>query len=95
MKRFLRSPNELYHLTDDPDENRNLITDQNYKDTIADLDGRLTGFFDTYADPEYNVWEGGTAKAALMYGDKNEMFEEHFLGWKKPHVKKADSIFRD
>ena len=70
VKRFLRTPNELYHLTDDPDENRNLITDPNYEDTIADLDNRLSDFFNMYSEPEYNIWEGGTAKAVLMYGDK-------------------------
>ena len=95
VKRFLHAPNELYHLAGDPDENRNLITDPNYGDIVSDLDKRLTGFFDTYADPKYNVWEGGTAKAVLMYGDKNELFEEHFPGWKKPLVEKADYIFRD
>ena len=95
VKRFLRTPDELYHLTEDPDENRNLITDMNYGDTIAGLDKRLSDFFDAYADPEYNVWKGGTAKAVLMYGGRNEPFEEHFPGWKKPFVKKADSIFRD
>ena len=95
VKRFLRTPDELYHLTVDPDENRNLASDPDYKDTVAALDRRLTGFFEAYADPEYNVWKGGTAKATLMYGDKNEPFEQHFPGWKKPFVKKADSIFRD
>ncbi len=95
VKRFLRTPNELYHLTDDPDENRNLIEDPDYKDAAADMDRRLTGFFDAYADPKYNVWEGGTAKAVLMYGDKNEMFEEQFPGWKKPFVEKAGNTFRD
>ena len=95
VKRFLRTPNELYHLTDDPDENRNLITDPNYEDTIADLDNRLSDFFNLYSEPEYNVWEGGTAKAVLMYRDKNELFEQQFPGWKKPFVEKAGSIFRD
>lgn len=95
VKRFLRTPDELYHLAVDPDENRNLASDPDYKETVAVLDRRLTGFFETYAAPEYNVWEGGTAKAALMYGDRNEPFEEHFPGWKKPFVKKADSVFRD
>ena len=95
VKRFLRTPNELYYLTDDPDENRNLIADPEYGDAVAGLDKRLNDFFDAYADPEYNVWVGGTAKAALMYRDKNELFEGHFPGWKKPYVKKADSIFRD
>ena len=95
VKRFLRTPNELYYLTDDPGENHNLIEDPDYKDTVADLDNRLSVFFNMYAEPEYNVWEGGTAKAVLMCGDKNEIFEAHFPGWKKPHVEKADSIFRD
>ena len=95
VKRFLRTPDELYYLTDDPDENHNLITDPDYWDRVAELDKRLAGFFDTYADPKYDVWEGGTAKAMLMYRDKNDLIEEHFPGWKKPYVKKADSIFRD
>ena len=95
VKRFLHTPNELYHLADDPDENHNLIGNPNYNDIVADLDERLSDFFNLYSEPEFNIWEGGTAKAVLMYRDKNGLFEQHFPGWKKPFVEKAGSIFRD
>ncbi|MEM9533490.1 MAG: hypothetical protein AAGA23_21390 [Pseudomonadota bacterium] len=32
---------------------------------MAELDNRLTAFFAEYADPKYDLWEGGTAKGSV------------------------------
>ncbi len=93
-KRFLAEPNELYDLTSDPGETRNLIGDPEHQDTVAALDARLTAFFDRYADPRFDLWHGGTAKATLFYGGRNQRFADHFPGWKQPTTEKAKP-FRD
>ncbi|MFQ5634449.1 MAG: hypothetical protein ACE5G3_03850, partial [Gammaproteobacteria bacterium] len=69
--RFLAAPNELYDLAHDPGETRNLIDDPDYAAIAARLEARLTAFFDRYADPRYDIWHGGTAKATLFYGGRN------------------------
>ncbi len=87
IQRFLTGPNELYDLQNDPGETQNLVENEQYRDVIETLAQKLSGFFATYADPEFDVWQGGTAKAVLMYGGKNEVFEQHFQDWKKPFVR--------
>jgi arylsulfatase A-like enzyme len=93
-KRFLAEPNELYDLSADAGETRNLVDDPDHADVVAELDARLTAFFDRHADPRYDVWRGGTAKATLFYGGRNERFAEHFPGWQQPTTEKAVP-FRD
>ena len=95
VKRLLRSPDELYNLSDDPGENNNLIGNPSHEHVVADLDSRLTSFFDQFSATEYDVWRGGTAKAVLMYGGRNELFEGHFRNWKPPFVKKASNVYKD
>jgi arylsulfatase A-like enzyme len=94
VKRFLDAPDELYDLAADPGEMRNLAADPARAAVIADLDGRLTAFYDRYADPQWNVWRGGTAKATLVYGNRNRRFAEHFPDWTPPVTRKAVP-FRD
>ena len=93
-KRFLAAPNELYDLRNDPREMRNLIDDPSHGETVAYLDARLTAFFDRYADPRFDIWHGGTAKATLFYGGRNDRFANHFPSWTAPVVEKA-TAFRD
>ncbi len=93
-KRFLAEPNELYHLAKDPDETRNLVDDPDLLGRVAEMDARLTAFFDRYADRRFDLWRGGTAKATLFYGGRNERFAEHFPGWTPPVTEKAEP-FRD
>lgn len=62
----------------DPNQNINLYNDPKYSQIIKNLDTKLTQFFEKYADPKYDLWKGGSAKAFLyrdvmwkqMYGDK-------------------------
>ncbi len=55
-------PNELYHLAQDPGEWVNLYHEPAYEDTRAGLTQRLNRFFDTYAEPRYDLWKGGSAQ---------------------------------
>lgn len=94
VKRFLDAPDELYDLVRDPEETRNLAGDADRAAVIRDLDARLTAFFERYADPRWDVWRGGTAKAVLVYGNRNRRFAERFPGWTPPVTVKAEP-FRD
>lgn len=89
VKRLFGDPPELYDLLADPDENTNLAGDPDYADVISRLDAQLTEFFLTYADKKYDPWRGGTAKALLMYSDKNDQFVAEFPDWKPPSIEKA------
>jgi len=89
VKRLFGDPPELYHLATDPHENENLAGDANYADVIARLDAQLTEFFLTYADEKYDPWRGGTAKALMMYNDKNEQFVVEFPDWRPPFIERT------
>ena len=93
-KRFMASPNELYDMTNDPGETTNLIDDAAYADVIADLDKRLVAFWADNADPTFDVWNGGTGKALVYYGKRNNKFRKAFPDWREPFVEKA-TAFRD
>lgn len=98
VRRFLDTPDELYDLRADPGEARNLLAEpreaERRKAVVADLDRQLTAFFARYADPRWDVWQGGTAKATLIYGNRNRRFAERFPAWTPPVVEKA-TAFRD
>jgi len=89
VKRLFGDPPELYNLAADPGEYRNLAGNPDFADVLSDLDDRLTEFFDKYAAEEYDVWHGGTAKALLMYNDKNAQFEKTFPNFTPPGIEKA------
>ncbi|MEQ1803505.1 MAG: sulfatase-like hydrolase/transferase, partial [Gammaproteobacteria bacterium] len=93
-KRFLDAPDELYDLATDPGETRNLAGDPAQAGRVRGLDKQLTAFFGRHADPRWDVWRGGTAKAVLVYGNRNRRFAEHFPGWTPPVTSKAVA-FRD
>ncbi len=93
-KRFLASPDELYNLTRDPDERHNLAGDPGHQAMVKEMESRLNEFFDRYADPRYDIWHGGTAKATLFYGNRNDRFANHFPRWTQPFIEKL-APFRD
>lgn len=37
-----------------------------YQDVILELDKKLDSFFNQYADPKYDLWNGGTAKVMMI-----------------------------
>jgi hypothetical protein len=69
---------ELYDMQTDPGQENNLYGNPNYDEVIAQLDRKLTQFFDAYSDAQYDLWRGGTAKGTTestevyrsLYGDQ-------------------------
>ncbi len=53
----------LYDILADKDQNTNLAKLPEYAQVVAELDQRLTGFFDRYADPGYDLWKNGKTKS--------------------------------
>ncbi len=92
LKRFPDTdPRELYDLETDPGETRNLIDSPEHAEIVAALDERLTDYFNRYADPQYDLWNGGTAKGRLLeehYG-RDDIFSDRFPGWRAPFTEKA------
>ena len=92
IRRFpATDPRELYDLEADAGETVNLIDSPAHAEIIAALDKRLTAYFDQYADPQYDLWHGGTAKGRLLeehYG-RDDIFSDRFPDWRPPFVEKA------
>jgi arylsulfatase A-like enzyme len=68
VKRFQGSgsyplEDELYDLNADADERRNLAGDGDCATIERDLAARLDAYFDSYADPRFDLWRGGSAKS--------------------------------
>ncbi len=57
---------ELYDMRKDPLQMTNVYGLVEYKDVIQELDGKLDSFFEEYADPKYDLWNGGTAKLTII-----------------------------
>jgi len=53
---------ELYDIQKDPGQHSNLYGNPDYAEVVSKLDKRLTKFFDTYSNAEYDLWKGGTVK---------------------------------
>jgi len=66
--RYPKGPDELYNMQTDPGERNNLADDPEYAQIIRELRSQLDEFFNRYADPEYDLWHGGTSKAGRMIG---------------------------
>ena len=52
IHRYPDGPHQLFDLVTDPDERNNRIDDPNQADRIADLRGRLEGWFLRYVHPD-------------------------------------------
>ena len=71
---------ELYDIQKDPEQQDNLYGNPDYAEVVSELDRRLTQFFDTYSNAEYDLWRGGTVKGSTestqvfksLYGDQWE-----------------------
>ena len=94
-KRFIEGSNELYDMAADPGETKNLVGVPGFADVIAQMDARLTAFFAKYADPEFDPWSGGTAKARMFYEQsRNDRFRDEFPEFRDPFVERRPA-FRD
>lgn len=72
-------PDELYHLTEDPEENKNVIDAPEYASIADSLHRRLTDWFYTCADPALDASkEGVTGFGQLcrpgIYADRRKVF---------------------
>ena len=72
-------PDELYHLSEDPEENNNLSADPEYAALINRMYIQLTRWFYTYADPAMDASrEGVTGYGQLcrpgLYADRRNVF---------------------
>jgi arylsulfatase A-like enzyme len=69
---------ELYDIQKDPKQEDNLYGNPDYAEVVSELDRRLTKFFDTYSNAEYDLWRGGSVKGSTestqvfksLYGDQ-------------------------
>ena len=54
--------NELYDMQKDPMQENDLYGNPDHAEVVSELDRRLTQFFDTYSNADYDLWRGGTVK---------------------------------
>jgi len=92
QKAFLIGEDVLYDMEADPGQRNNLAGDPEYATTVTELEARLNEFFDRYADPRYDLWNGGTGKLRL-FGKDDKIFSEQFPDWQKPGLGFDQSIF--
>jgi len=66
VARHPAGPFELYDMRRDPQERFNLFGQPGTEARRAELAQQLDAFFRQYADPQYDVWQGGRSKAARL-----------------------------
>lgn len=66
IRRFPEGPDELYDLTNDAGERKNLNGKAELANTQKQLADRLESFFRRYADPQYDLWRAGKSKTHLL-----------------------------
>jgi arylsulfatase A-like enzyme len=75
VERFPDGPHELYDLNADPGEQFNLYGQPRQAEVQAELRERLRAFFTRYASPEFDLWNGGRSKPALLSGSGHHLVE--------------------
>ncbi len=63
VARFPAGPFELYDMQTDPQERFNQFGQPGTEEIRTDLAKQLEAFFARYANPQYDIWHGGTSKA--------------------------------
>lgn len=58
---------EMYRLTDDPLEKTNLSAEPEFAEVAAVLRARILAYFESYAAPGYDLWQGGSAKSNVTF----------------------------
>jgi arylsulfatase A-like enzyme len=56
-------PHELYDMQADPQERFNSFGQPGTEAVTKEMAGKLDAFFQTHADPQYDLWKGGRSKA--------------------------------
>ena len=65
VERIHQEPNELFDLKNDPGERNNRYGKQEHASIQRRLKTRLDNFFQRYADPRWDLWNGGKSKSRL------------------------------
>ena len=60
-------PHALFDLEADPEERDDLAADPAFAPVIEQLSRRLNAFFQTYAEADFDLWQGGSAKSNVTY----------------------------
>jgi len=66
QRRFPDGPTEFYDMANDPHERFNLFGQPQVASTQQNMEQKLHQFFDAYADPQYDLWNGGRSKARRL-----------------------------
>ena len=61
----------LFDMQEDPEQMHNLANNPEHQSLTKELDRRLMIFFARYADPQYDLWQGGFAKGSV---DRPEVY---------------------
>lgn len=66
VQRHPDGPDELYDMRADPHERFNIFGQARHQAMQRELAHRLAEFFKQYADPQYDLWNGGRSKAGRL-----------------------------
>jgi arylsulfatase A-like enzyme len=69
VERHPNGPHELYDMQSDPHERFNQFGQPGTQLVQQELAGRLSRFFQEFADPKYDIWQGGRSKASRLTKD--------------------------
>jgi arylsulfatase A-like enzyme len=69
VHRHPAGPHELYDMQSDAQERFNLLGQPGMQPVVQEMSGRLEAFFQTYADPQYDLLHGGRSKAKRVTGE--------------------------
>jgi arylsulfatase A-like enzyme len=76
-------PGELYDMIADPDERFNLFNQPEHTAIQKQLAVKLDKFFNKYADPKYDIWNGGISKARRHHAPKGHPDYRDWAAMKK------------
>ncbi|MEX2566234.1 MAG: sulfatase-like hydrolase/transferase, partial [Cyclobacteriaceae bacterium] len=78
VARYPEGPYELYNVKIDPQERFNMYGQSNSQKKTAELSARLEAFFSEYADPQYDIWNGGESKVHRITSDSSNYTKNYF-----------------
>ncbi|MFN3214826.1 MAG: sulfatase [Henriciella sp.] len=91
IKRLLTGEVELYDRHQDAEELNNVASNPDYADIRAALENDMEEFFTEYADPKYDLWRGGAAKARMLDGGRLDQYRSLFPGWDKTELAHSEA----
>ena len=82
---------ELYDIQKDPKQEDNLYENPDYAEVVSELDRRMTQFFDTYSNAEYDLWRGGSVKGST---ESTQVYQSLYGEQWKPESKVRPALGR-